>query len=433
MVRKILVSPVVLGLVLMGGCGGSGSTEDPCVGVDCSGHGTCSGVDGRAVCDCDTGYAGDRCESCAPGYRDDGSGTCVEETTCQADSCSGHGQCDDSTGSVVCTCDTGYAGDHCESCAPGYVDDGSGNCIEESTTCQADSCSGHGQCDDSTGSIVCTCDTGYTGNRCQDCDTGYHSDGNGNCVPDTGGPHPQGWASPDQHGDAAKHGQMDCRTCHGADLGGQGEAPSCDTCHQAGWRTNCTFCHGGTDNQTGAPPVDLDGNTDSTVATVGAHTEHVDGANHMKYDCNQCHVKPTDVLSPGHIFDDTPGEAEVDLSNGLSNQGVFDGTGCSSLYCHGDGRNHNGSMASFTATIDTCDACHEVPPPTGKHRFHINMVWITCKNCHNSVASNNSTISGPDLHVNGQHDIDFSLGGTYDPNTRSCNPTCHGTKTWPSP
>jgi len=43
-------------------------------------------------------------------------------------------------------------------------------------------CAGHGTCDDSTGTEVCTCFTGYTGQACQDCDVGFMDDGSGACV-----------------------------------------------------------------------------------------------------------------------------------------------------------------------------------------------------------------------------------------------------------
>jgi len=351
----------------------------------------------------------------------------VADTACQADSCSGHGSCDDGSGALVCTCDAGYAGDACDACAAGYHDDGSGACVAD-TTCQADSCSGNGSCDDSSGAVVCTCDTGYAGDACESCAPGYVDDGTGTCV-ENDSPHPAGWADPAQHGAAAKNADLDCRTCHGAGLTGQGDAPSCDSCHANGWRTNCTFCHGGQDNQTGAPPVDLSGRSLTSEQTVGAHTTHVTGANHMTYDCDQCHIKPTDVLSPGHLFDATPGVAELNFSGGLSAAGSYDGPGCSSLYCHGNGRGDNGSVAAYTGTIDTCTACHPAPPNSGHHQVgsHVN---AGCRACHNAVAGANNTIIGPELHVNGNKDVELRSGGTYNANTGSCNPSCHGTRTW---
>jgi len=176
--------------------------DDPCDPNPCTEeHKTQCTADGsNAVCSCDNGY------------HDEG-GMCVENTTCQDNTCSNHGSCDDSSGSPVCTCSTGYAGDHCDTCDNGYhwnadgdactsdpcdpnpctdphkgvcADEGGqaacscdngyhdegGTCVED-TTCQDNTCSNHGSCDDSSGSPVCTCNTGYTGGTCDACDDGY--------------------------------------------------------------------------------------------------------------------------------------------------------------------------------------------------------------------------------------------------------------------
>ena len=76
-------------------------------------------------------------------------------------------------------------------------------------------------------------------------------------TPSNGRHHPDGWAAADTHGLAAKFVQEDCRSCHGLQLDGGPVGVSCDGCHQPNWKTTCTFCHGGTDNQTGAPPRDI--------------------------------------------------------------------------------------------------------------------------------------------------------------------------------
>ncbi len=69
------------------------------------------------------------------------------------------------------------------------------------------------------------------------------------------GAHPVGFNSPSVHGPATVEGKSDCRVCHGVNLEGSVEngIPSCDECHPAAWRTRCTFCHGGQDNESGAP------------------------------------------------------------------------------------------------------------------------------------------------------------------------------------
>ena len=78
------------------------------------------------------------------------------DTTCLATTCSGHGTCDASSGTPTCTCDEGYAGTGCADCATGYHIDGD-ECVKDSAECTATSCSGHGSCDASSGTPVCTC------------------------------------------------------------------------------------------------------------------------------------------------------------------------------------------------------------------------------------------------------------------------------------
>jgi len=246
---------------------------------------------------------------------------------------------------------------------------------------------------------------------------------------DQSGFHPAGWANPAQHGAAFKLGESDCRNCHGQNL--DGGARSCDSCHSSGWRNDCAFCHGGADNQTGAPPVDLRGRTARDETTVGAHTTHVTAAGHLAYDCSQCHAKPDDVLSPGHTLDATPGQAELVFAAGLSPQGVFNGdAACSSLYCHGDGRTAGASPA-FTGTIDSCSTCHPFMSSTsdawatmsGDHRKHLRE-GIACHECHGPVLNDDETIKAPELHVNGQKNVLLPSGGVW--NGSNCTVVCHG-------
>lgn len=73
-------------------CGGSNTSDDPCKGQDCSGHGTCAVVGGtKAVCMCDDGYHS------------------VGDTTCASDEpkheigCTGEADCPDG----ICDFETG--------------------------------------------------------------------------------------------------------------------------------------------------------------------------------------------------------------------------------------------------------------------------------------------------------------------------------------
>lgn len=243
--------------------------------------------------------------------------------------------------------------------------------------------------------------------------------------------HPDGFASPDVHGLEAKLHEQTCTDCHGEDLTGGSAGVSCDTCHEAGWRTDCTYCHGGMEDATGAPPEDIDdGEAD---AAFGAHPRHVQENTHAAFDCTQCHVKPTDVLSAGHLFDDSPAQAEVSLSAGLSDRGAWSTSAmeCSNLYCHGDGQGDNGRVLVADAPL-SCDACHadrtssraDWGDMSGEHEEHLDE-GVGCQECHADTTSNGSSILEPALHVNGEVDVVMGEAGiTW--NGSSCTGTCHG-------
>lgn len=239
----------------------------------------------------------------------------------------------------------------------------------------------------------------------------------------SGAYHPAGWEAAAVHGIAAKTQTQDCRTCHGADLQGGTSGVSCDSCHTPGWRTNCTFCHGGTANSTGAPPRDIDNTT--TNLTFAPHTKHVmQGTNHVAFDCKQCHQKPADVLTPNHMFDLSPGKAEVVFTAGLSPAATYDGTTCSTNYCHGNGQAANGTIAKTTTGPLGCGSCHATRPSSGRHGKHSN---YACSECHGKTMKTNSStlIADLTLHINGQKDTFFASGMNFNASTKRCTGTCH--------
>ncbi len=244
-------------------------------------------------------------------------------------------------------------------------------------------------------------------------------------APDTGANtfHVSGYADAGLHGMDAKYQALVCIDCHGSDLTGGSAGVSCDSCHETNWRTDCVFCHGGTDNTTGAPPVDIDNLT--TSLSFPEHTNHLDRTIHPEWDCVQCHVKPTDVLSSGHLFvgDATAGVAEVTFSGGLSSGGTY-GSSCT-VYCHGSGqRGSTGSVSSGAS--ESCHMCHGDASNShglsGRHGDHFEE-RVTCNECHSTVAGSNTTISNPDKHVDGNIDVALPSGMTWSSGT--CNGSCH--------
>lgn len=273
------------------------------------------------------------------------------------------------------------------------------------------------------------------------------------CVSITTSHHPDGYAAPQVHGPHAKLRVQDCRVCHGYDLEGCTGAPSCDSCHQPGWRGTCTYCHGGDHNSSGAPPRGLDVERDLPAATFAAHTAHVEGTMHDGFDCSACHAKPAHALTPGHMFDETHGLAEVDFTGGLSPSGVYDGSGtCSEVYCHGNGR--TAGEQRYDDPAATCTSCHGDLDRTDNlsagHGRHFHPVATTvapvsrCSSCHPLGIERNGgrarIVAGLDAHVNGTAEVVLSpttAEDTIEPYRGAegelrCRGICHGIEHGPS-
>ncbi|MBX7080961.1 MAG: hypothetical protein K1X88_17310 [Nannocystaceae bacterium] len=248
--------------------------------------------------------------------------------------------------------------------------------------------------------------------------------------------HPLGYHEAGMHGPDMKLQAEDCRECHGDDLAGGTSEVSCDACHTAGWRTDCVFCHGGELDQTGAPPRDITGTTELSMLSFIAHPKHVAESNHPAYDCTQCHTKPMDVLSSGHIFDGTAAVAEVSFAMSLSDAGVWDGSGnCSSLYCHGNGRQDDGTASHDMAT-PSCGGCHAYPGTensntnalSGRHGEHIADQGLSCQDCHADTDAGGSIVTAT-LHVDGSPQVKLAGDAAvlmWDPVAKTCLGSCHG-------
>ena len=273
-------------------------------------------------------------------------------------------------------------------------------------------------------------------------------------------------ASPGFHAFTANRGLATCQLCHGQNLDGVGGVTTvaCSTCHGATWKTNCVMCHGGTDNQTGAPPRPTWGATNPQA--VGAHSSHA-GPNPVSgaFGCAECHAAPADVLTSGHVDD----AVTVQFSGALSGNRYKapapawnePAATCSSTYCHGNflrGCVDYGTCAppAWTGTNQAaCGSCHNARPLGFLHTNHGAgqitdpsgaLVYVTCDQCHLGIASSTGPTgtptlvvtggSGPALHVNGTTDVVLKLGGSYDkqPAIGYCSSTyCHPgeVKEWP--
>ncbi len=160
---------------------------------------------------------------------------------------------------------------------------------------------------------------------------------------------------------------------------------------------SCSDCHGGM--ATGGPPPDLQGRTETTEITVGAHGRHFIGsASSAAVACNECHRLPASVFALRHC--DSPEPAEVRYGEIATQGGMYpawnrdEGT-CSMVYCHGatldGGRNPSPSWTGGGPL--GCGDCHA-------ENYH----GLTVCDCHGTVWADGEIIA-PERHVDGYIDM----------------------------
>ncbi len=224
-------------------------------------------------------------------------------------------------------------------------------------------------------------------------------------------------APPGFHGKvAATNGPAGCTHCHGEDFQGGDVGVSCVDCHLTSGA--CITCHGGLDNNSGAPPYGLRSETDDTTLAVGAHTAHLTGtARSASVSCESCHLVPTALLEPHHLDVDS---GSPDSVAEITWQGYADGGGaiwnrqtrsCSGTYCHGNiegGYDTNAPLWTADGQAE-CGSCHDDgtnPSDLGYvHQIHITPDGLVCADCHSGVIDSLMTIVTPSLHVNGVTDV----------------------------
>jgi len=255
-------------------------------------------------------------------------------------------------------------------------------------------------------------------------------------------PHPAGFADKAQHGYQVNlTGLSGCKSCHGANLDGVGgTAQSCKTCHAtagfATWDTNCTFCHGNRTTGVQSPPVDIQGRTVTTNVSVGVHASHQTTTIANAIACGQCHPARTASVITDAAHIDGNGIAEVAFGALAKTGGVTPvytrssatSATCASTYCHGKFTGGTSATVSWTSTTQVgCTSCHGNPPATGKHTSVGSHSSRPCGDCHGVGYTNSAVVKA--THVDGIKQIGNSLR-TYNPSTRTCTSSCHGSQTW---
>lgn len=199
----------------------------------------------------------------------------------------------------------------------------------------------------------------------------------------------------------------------------------------------CTSCHGdptrvpgaGADpNIKAAPPKGVKGETATNTRAVGAHQAHLaKGATAISNPiaCTECHVVPTSTSHSNGTVDIAFGT----LAKTGAKTPAWNTTTCTASYCHGNFT--GGAVAAapaWTGAAMTCTSCHAGPPATGDHRRGAHN--FACSNCHGNGFT--ATTVNKALHVNGVKNVGGagSQINNWNPTTRACAPSCHGSEQW---
>ena len=211
-------------------------------------------------------------------------------------------------------------------------------------------------------------------------------------------------------------GQGACGTCHLNPPDGHA-SDRCEHCHQRQGghldgevqigrsETGCQGCHG--TESTPEPPPSLSGTASISSVGVGAHQAHLEPTLRLRRPlrCQDCHLVPEMVTSPGHI--DSPLPAEV-FPEAIREQSVAFAGGNNAFwdrrtltcveYCHG-GRS---PVWNDIGPQVFCGSCHAIPPTDMTH----DPVWdvFGCVDCHSSAIDPFGN-PFPEEHIDG--DTDF--------------------------
>lgn len=150
---------------------------------------------------------------------------------------------------------------------------------------------------------------------------------------------------------------MSCATCHPSP-----KAPTIAGTHIDGAQqvieAACDTCHGQGGNP--APGPSLDGSTDPSAPSVGAHRRHLQETLPDRIGrvvpCSGCHAVPATLLANGHLDESAP--SDVLLAGG----GQYDPASQTCVVgCHFD-KSPGPTWTDTSGAPRACDACHAFPP-----------------------------------------------------------------------
>jgi predicted CxxxxCH...CXXCH cytochrome family protein len=164
-------------------------------------------------------------------------------------------------------------------------------------------------------------------------------------------------------------------------------------------RVTCTTCHGGAGV-----------NNKNGVALTAPHVTHLTG--NYGFKCSACHYRTANLANNGvlkqysGVLQHVNGTRTVALASVYG--GSWNGSNCSTTYCHSNGKGSFGTANTWTAGTLNCNAsCHSLAAKP--HAAHLSGNYVyTCDKCHaNTAAVGSSTAlkAGTTTHVNGSYNV----------------------------
>jgi predicted CxxxxCH...CXXCH cytochrome family protein len=180
-------------------------------------------------------------------------------------------------------------------------------------------------------------------------------------------------------------GQATCGSCHGTPPADHASTAACANCHGGAHLDGKVQLGDGSGTCSACHPA---------APTSGAHQQHLTAFRlRGPIACSECHRVPTSVTSPGHIDSEPPVEITFGaLASTGGKTPAWNGSSCTTTYCHGD-------WAPVWTRLDqgeaACGTCHGIPP-AGTHA-----PTLTLRDCHGCHASSVDELGN--ILMNGGH------------------------------
>ncbi|MGE5809215.1 MAG: c-type cytochrome [Nitrospirota bacterium] len=209
-----------------------------------------------------------------------------------------------------------------------------------------------------------------------------------------------------------------CSSCHGAFASSSVRGSSASTISSALSNVSQMMSISLTTTQIQAIATAL-GTTTTPSPTPAPSPSTTDGATLYDTYCASCHGP----LATSNKSGATAAQIQTGITNNLGGMGQFSNLTSTQIQAIATALS---TGTAPTTTTPVCGSCHAIPPATGHHTYHVTSQRVSCGTCHGTGYS--STTVNTATHNNGVVNVSTAIG--WNPSTRSCSNSCHGTERW---